>query len=165
MLPRIRVALMGNLAAVNAILEHKIKRSPADWAAAAVFCAVASNTTLAHDTAGRKLLLEIANRLEHQISLEDVDHDLGFILIDDQLAIFDVVSERRHTTHPHTLLLGGRDLVAHALADDLALELGKGEQHVQRQSSHAGRGIELLRDRHERDAAAVEDLNQLCKIG
>src|SRR5215831_11337227 len=148
MLPRIRVALMGNLAAVNAILEHKIKRSPADWAAAAVFCAVASNTTLAHDTAGRKLLLEIANRLEHQISLEDVDH----------------VSERRHTTHPHTLLLGGRDLVAHALADDLALELGKGEQHVQRQSSHAGRGIELLRDRHERDAAAVEDLNQLCKI-
>src|SRR5438045_1519559 len=101
MLPRIRVALMSNLAAVNAILEHEIKRSPGDWAPAAVDGAVRPNPALAHDTVGRKLLLEITNRLECQVSLEDFGNDLGFILIDDQLAIFDVVSERRHAAHPH----------------------------------------------------------------
>jgi hypothetical protein len=33
-------------------------------------------------------------------------------------------------------LLWLRDLVAHPLADQLALELGKGQQHVERQPPH-----------------------------
>src|SRR5262245_24796744 len=106
MLPRIGVTLMGNLAAVDAILEHEIERAPGDWATTAVKRAVRPNPALAHDSLGRKLLLEVANRLEHQISLEDVDHDLSFIPVDDQLAIFDVVSQGRHPAHPHSLLLG-----------------------------------------------------------
>ena len=37
---------------------------------------------------------------------------------------------RHGSANPEALALGGRDLVAHPLADHLALELGKGEQHV-----------------------------------
>src|SRR6266550_6930669 len=70
----------------------------------------------------------------------------GLVSIDDELAVFHVVSERWHAAHPHTLFLGGSDLVAHTLANDLALKLGEGQQHVEREPSHAGRGVELLRD-------------------
>src|SRR6516225_8784323 len=44
------------------------------------------------------------------------------------------------------LLLRGGDLVADALADDLTLELRKGQQHVQGQATHRRRRVELLRD-------------------
>ena len=47
------------------------------------------------------------------------------------LRSFDVVAERQRAAHPHALALGGRDLVADALARDLALELGEGQQHVE----------------------------------
>ena len=61
--------------------------------------------------------------------------------------------------------LGGSDLVADAFTGDFPLELGEGQQDVQGQPSHAGGGVELLGDRHERDAAAVEDIDELGKIG
>ena len=54
-----------------------------------------------------------------------MSHRLGFCLVDDELPVFDVVAERGQAAHPQTLLLGGRDLVADALACDLALKLGK----------------------------------------
>jgi hypothetical protein len=40
-------------------------------------------------------------------------------------------------------------LVSDALADDLALELREGQQNVEGQAPHRGRGVELLRHRHE----------------
>jgi hypothetical protein len=55
-------------------------------------------------------------------------------LTDDQFAVLDVVAERHIAAHPHALGLRRGDLVANALAGDLALELGKGEQHVERQA-------------------------------
>ena len=61
--------------------------------------------------------------------------------------------------------LGGRNLVADALADDLALELGEREQHIEREPAHAARGIERLRDRDERHRMLVEQLDQLGEIG
>src|SRR3546814_20454675 len=64
----------------------------------------------------------------------------------------------------HTLLLGGGDLVTDALARDLALELGEAEQHVEGQPAHRGRGVELLRDRNERDAVDVEHLYDLGEV-
>jgi hypothetical protein len=51
-----------------------------------------------------------------------VDHD--------QLVVTCPVAERWHAAHPHTLLLRRGDLVADALAGDLALELSEGEEHV-----------------------------------
>jgi hypothetical protein len=47
---------------------------------------------------------------------------------------------------------------------DLALELGKGEQHVEGQPAHGRGGIELLGHRHEGDAICVEQLHQLGEV-
>src|SRR2546430_17195369 len=60
-------------------------------------------------------------------------------LIHDQFAVLDVVTERHVPAHPHALVLRRRDLVADALAGDLSLELGEGEQHVECQAPHGGR--------------------------
>ena len=43
-----------------------------------------------------------------------------------------------------TFAPGRGDLVADALAGDLAFELGEGQQDVQRQSTHRGGGVERL---------------------
>jgi hypothetical protein len=61
-------------------------------------------------------------------------------------------------------LLSRGDLVADAFAGDVPLELGERQKHIQGQPSHAGGGVELLGDRHKRDAAAVKDLDELGKI-
>ena len=46
-----------------------------------------------------------------------------------------------------------------------SFELSEGEQHVEGQSSHAGRRIEGLGDGNERDAVGVEELDQLGEVG
>ena len=60
---------------------------------------------------------------------------------------------------------GGGDLVADALARDLALELGEGQQDVQGQPPHGRRGVEGLGDRDERHAVFIEKLDELGEIG
>ena len=90
---------------------------------------------------------------------------LGLLLIDSDLAILGLVAERHHTADPKPFALGGGDLVADALGGDLALELGKGQQNIQRQPPHRGRGVELLGDRDERHAVRVEQLDELGEVG
>src|SRR5262249_18915110 len=46
-------------------------------------------------------------------------------LVDGQLAVLHLVAERRCATHPPAFLFGCGDLVADALAGDLALELSE----------------------------------------
>src|SRR5262245_43096665 len=60
---------------------------------------------------------------------------------------------------------GSCDLVADALGGDLPLELGKGQQHIEGQTTHRGRRIELLGDRDKGDAVSIEQFDQLGKIG
>jgi hypothetical protein len=43
--------------------------------------------------------------------------------------------------------------------------LRKRQQDVQGQSTHAGRGVEGLRDRDERDLVSVEEFDELSEIG
>jgi hypothetical protein len=49
--------------------------------------------------------------------------------------------------------------------DDLAFELGKGQQDIEGQPPHAAGGIERLRHRHERHCVGVEQFDQLGEIG
>ena len=55
-------------------------------------------------------------------------------------------------------------LFSDPLTGDLAFELGEGQEHVQGQSSHAGRRVERLGDRDERHLMRVEQLDQLGKV-
>jgi len=52
-----------------------------------------------------------------------------------------------------------------AFTGDLPLELGKGQQHIERQAPHRARRVELLRHRNERHTLCVEELDQPGKIG
>jgi hypothetical protein len=78
--------------------------------------------------------------------------------------LLEVVAERRWATHAPAFPLGSRDLVADALARDLALELGEGEEYVEGEASHTGRGVESLRHRDEGDAMRIEQLDELGEI-
>ena len=122
-------------------------------------------TALAHNTQPVELGLEQRDRAQFRIAPEDQPDGRRLRLIDDQFAVLDVIAERHVAAHPHALLLRRRDLVADALAGDLALELGEREQHVERQAPHGGRRVELLRHRHERRIVGVEDVDDLGEIG
>ena len=119
---------------------------------------------VAADVLGPELPSERRRRADLQEPLEDHPDDRGLRLVDDQLPVLDPVAHRHEAAHPHAALAGGGDLVADALADHLALELGEGQQHVQRQPAHAGRGVEGLRDADEGDAVPVEHLDQPGEI-
>ena len=100
-----------------------------------------------------------------EVAAEDGPDPLGFLLIDSDLAVLGLISERRHTADPKTFALGGGDLVSDALGGDLSLELGKRQQNIQGQPPHGCRRIELLGDRYERHAMGVEQLHELGKVG
>jgi hypothetical protein len=65
-----------------------------------------------------------------EIAREDGPDQGGVLLHDVQGSIADPIAERDHSAHPDALLLRSRDLVPDTLARDLALELGKGQEHV-----------------------------------
>ena len=75
------------------------------------------------------------------------------------------IPQRHHAADPDASLFRRGDLVANALAGDLSLELGEGQEHIQSQPPHAGRRIEGLRHRNERDALGVEEFDQFGEIG
>ncbi len=102
---------------------------------------------------------------ELEIAAEDGPDPLGLGFVDGDLAVPGVIAKRRHAADPETLALGGRNLVPDPLGGDLALELGKRQQHVEGQPPHRGGGVELLGDRDERDTVLVEQFDQLGKVG
>ena len=120
---------------------------------------------LGDDAALPKIGQQQPDTAEVEVAPEDRADPLGLFLFDDELLVPADVAERHHAADPQPPALGGADLVADALAGDLALELGKGQQHVEGQPAHGGRGIELLGHRHERDAMGVEQLDQLGEVG
>jgi hypothetical protein len=87
------------------------------------------------------------------------------IFDDMQGAILDPVAQENHAAHPHSLPLRSGDLVPDALPRNLPLELSEGQQHIESQPSHAGRGVERLGHRDEGDAMGVERLDQLGEVG
>jgi hypothetical protein len=91
---------------------------------------------LGGDAIQRQVGGNLGGRADGQHFLEDAPHHRRLGVVDDQQTVLDVEAERRHAPHPHPLALAGGDLVADALAGDLALELGEGQQHVEHQSSH-----------------------------
>src|SRR5262245_13678475 len=100
-----------------------------------------------------------------QIEAKDGADRLCLLGHDFELFFEAAVAERNGSADPEALALRGRNLVAHPLADDLALKLRKREQNVEREPAHAGGGVEGLGDRHEGHAVLVEQLDQLGEVG
>ncbi len=90
------------------------------------------------------------------VKAEDFTNLFRLGVVDDQFGADQIVAEQRSAAGPLALAAGRRDLVPRPFGDDLPLELGERQQHVQDQSAHARGGVELLGDGDEADAAFVE---------
>jgi hypothetical protein len=68
---------------------------------------------------------------EVEVAPEDGAGPLGLFVFDDELLVPAHIAKRYHPADPQPPALGGADLVADPLTGDLALELGKGQQHIE----------------------------------
>jgi hypothetical protein len=114
-LARIDLALVADLAAVETVLQQRIKRAAGELLAT-TGGAVGPRSLLAPDPGAVELVAQRMNRLQREIALENVIDNLSLALIDDEPALLDVIAERRHAAHPHAFFLRGGDLVAHPLS-------------------------------------------------
>ena len=124
MLAGVGCALVYDVAPVDPVLQHQIEGAVGEMLTAGQASA-GTFTTLAHNTQPVKLGLEQRDRAEFRLAFEDQLHGRCLSLIDEQFAVPDVIAERHVAAHPHALAFRRRDLVADALASDLALELGE----------------------------------------
>ena len=109
-------ALVHRLADIDPVVEELVDVALVDQLA-----------PLGPDILGPQRADQLGGRAELDEPLEDHPDGRGLGLVDDQLAVLDLVAERDEAAHPHALPAGGRELVADALADHLALELGEGQ--------------------------------------
>src|SRR5271165_1058494 len=130
MFATIGLFVVNDLAPINAVLQHQVERPAREWLAR-FETARGAHPQLALDAPGLQLVLQQPDRAEFGIAAKNEAHDFRLAADDDELAVVRLVTERRHPAHPHPLLLRGGDLVADALADDLALELRKGQQNIE----------------------------------
>ena len=107
---------------------------PARKPLAAIGAPIRRRAAFADDARGGEIIPQGAHRLEFEIAPKDVAHGRRFRFVDGEFAFLDVVAERGQSAHPHALFLGRGDLVADSLSRDLALELGEGQQHVERET-------------------------------
>ena len=157
------LTLEADLADIEAIAKEvrertARKRNAADRLAGPQF------TDLGDDAPLAQLGHQQVEAAELEVAAEDGPDPLGLGLVDGDLSVLGVIAERRHPSDPEPLALRGRDLVPDPLGGDLALELGKRQQHVQGQPAHRGGGVELLGDRDKRHVVLVEQLDELGKI-
>src|ERR1700730_8415365 len=111
---------------------------------AAALLAIATGTGLGLDAATIEFRDQSPHGAKLQIACEDSAHRLGLVEHDFELFIETAIAERNGSADPEAFALGGRDLVAHPLADYLTLKLGEREQHIEGESAHAGGGVERL---------------------
>ena len=102
-------------------------------ARAAAGLALLRRPGLGRDAVGSQIDGDLGRRADGQHLLEDATHHRRLGLVDDQQAVVDVVTQGRDAAHPHPFALGGGNLVADALAGNLALKLGEGQQDVEHQ--------------------------------
>src|SRR5215207_1052973 len=137
---------------VDRVGQDLVEVAPAERLAAAA--PTRSIDALWHNQAsGIEPTLEDADGAELEIAGKQAP-DLDRMVLDDvQGPVLDPVAERHHATHPAALLLRCSNLVPDALARDLALKLSEGQQHVEGEPPHAGRGVEGLGQRRTRRRA------------
>src|SRR5262249_8795422 len=88
--------------------------------------AIAEGLASGADAPPVQILGQGSDRADFQVSPENQPDRLGFFGHDDELLLDARIAEGDRSTDPDALALGGRDLVADALADHLTLELGEG---------------------------------------
>jgi hypothetical protein len=164
LLARKRLALEDDFADVEAVAQQMGKRTAGEGDAAHSLSRF-QHARLGDHATPAEVRHQQAQAAEPKIAAEDCADPLGLGRIDRDLAVLGVVAEWRHAADPETLALGGGNLVTDALRGDLALELGKRQQHIQSQPPHRGGGVELLGHRDKGHAVSVEQFHEFGKVG
>ena len=131
MFARIRLVLVDDLADVLAIGQVFVGGAPFPWLAAKVLsclCAI----PLGDDALSVQGLGHLAAGVQFQKQLEHPPHQLGLGAIDDVSLVDDVQAKYRLPADVFAQTCRRELLVADPFADDLALELRKRQQNVQR---------------------------------
>ena len=163
-LARVAFVLVRDLAAVKPAVQHQVKRA-ARKSLPAGKRAPGSLAPFAHNPQAVKLGFGQGDRAKFRTAPEDEPDGYRLGFVDDEFGVLDVIAERHIAAHPHALCLRRGDLVADALAGDLALELGKGEQHVEGQAPHRSHSVKLLGHRDEVGVIGIEHIDNLREIG
>jgi len=155
---------MRNFSEIDPIAEDLVQSAPR------VYCSsrlpvCAANSNLASDSSLVEVRLQLSDTAKFKIQLEDLANLLGLSFIDEQPALFQVITEWNLATHPHAFSFRSGDLVPNALTGDFPFKLGEGKQDIQRQPTHRGSRIELLGDGDKADTACIECLDDLGKVG
>src|SRR5262245_29076759 len=157
--------LVTHLAYVRDVGEQPVEAGAGERLAATLL-ACPRLPALADPAAGLQVLDYGQERAVFQVELEDDPHALGLVGVDRELrgARLHVIAQQWVSASPLASAPCGGDLVAGALGDDLALELGEREQHIEHQAAHRGRGVELLGDRDEGDLALLEGAHHTGEV-
>jgi hypothetical protein len=86
---------------------------------------VESSRTLERSPRSFRIPDQTVDAAKLQIAIEDQSDGLGFLRINGEFAVLQLIAQRHHPADPETLALGGCDLVPDALGRNLAFELGE----------------------------------------
>src|ERR1019366_48465 len=162
-LPGMTNLLVADLTDVDRVREQFIKGAAREGVASRA-PAVLRYANLRNNPAPIQIVFQKTDASQFEVPFIDLLNPLRFFFNDYQPAIADVIAEGTEASHPHTLFLGGSNLVADPFARHLALKLRERQQHVQCEAAHRGGGIELLSDRDERNVVSIEDLHHLGEV-
>jgi hypothetical protein len=97
---------------------------------------------------------------------KDGTHADGFGLVDPELGALgiDVVTQQWQAADPFAVAAGGGNLIAGPFGNELAFELGKGEEHVEDQPAHRGSRVQLLADRDEGHLVFFEQFHEAGEV-
>src|SRR5258708_38772051 len=109
---------MGDLAAVNAVLQHQIE-SATGYLLATIRGAVGPNPSFAPDSRTCKFILQIANRFEHAIAAVGITDSSGLGFFGGEVSLFHVGSVRGAAAPPQLLLFCRALLFARTLVNSL----------------------------------------------
>src|SRR5207302_9394686 len=140
LLSGMELTLVSYVAGVNWVREQCVEMTAREGFAAALG-AIHPRAAFRPKPETVGLLLDPAHAAELTIESEDAAHGLGLGRVDDERALVGVIAKRDIAAHPHALLLRRGDLVADAFAGHLPLELGQGQQHMERQAPHRARRL------------------------
>ncbi len=136
-LARVDLALVADLAGIGDVGQEFVEVGPGERPAASGV-PLAGLPALGPPTPPLEFLNHGHQALVLQVQPEDGPDARCFLVVDDQLGASGpgVIAQQRHAARPLAFPAGGGNLVAGAFGDDLALELGKGQQDVEDQAAH-----------------------------
>jgi hypothetical protein len=147
------------------VAQQPIQADLREWLAATTM-ARAAGPTLVDPAPSAQLSHHRCQCFMLQKQLKDGPDPDRLRLVHHQLAVtgIDVVAQERSPSRPLAFAARGCHLVASALGDQLALELGEGQEYVQNQPAHRCGGVELLSHRHERHVVLLEGFHETGKV-